>query len=609
MKMEESQQQLKKLIAKGKERGFLTYTEINDYLPEDIFDSDQIADIIETIHEMGITIHEKIPDERELVLGKQDSIRGGEQEEGALANAAETGRTTDPVRMYMREMGSINLLKRSEEIRIAMRIEQSGNNTHYVLGRFPLSCKKLIDFYLKCKEQQKHRLEEILIGFNDCDQRMEDMKVDIDSMKVGDLMEEVEIIENEIKSDETISKKHAEAFFKELSTAYKRCQTAYKRGDEKARKRAINKLSKLFMEAALSLTVSCHLREQFKQTVIAVRKEEHSILNVFVNKIKMSRSDFLHYIKKSEITAKPIWWEKQSFKKGKYGKAIKPYTEELKRHQTKLRMIEAKTLLRISEIKDLNKQFSTAEAKSRRAKKEMVEANLRLVISIAKKYNNRGLPFLDLIQEGNIGLMKAVDKFEYWRGYKFSTYATWWIRQAITRSVADQARTIRIPVHMIETINRFNRVTVKMTQEMGREPKPHELAKRMDISTEKVRKVLKVTKNPVSMETPVGENGDTQLIDFIKDEKVQSPDENLEQDNIKEAARELLSKLNPREAKVLCMRFGIDVNADQTLEEVGKQFDVTRERIRQIEAKALRKLKNQNVKALLDSLKLRNSGL
>ena len=607
--MEESQQKLKKLIAKGKEQGFLTYTEINDYLPEDIFDSEQIADIIETIHEMGITIHEKIPGEDELVLNKQDEMRDEQGDGSQLASAqAEIGRTTDPVRMYMREMGSINLLRRSEEIRIAKRIEQGEDSAHSVLGHYPPSSQKLIEYYAEYKEQA-HKLNEILQGFLNANERMENISLDIEKMEANDIMKGIEIGADSVKSGKDVNKEHADAYIKELQSAHKRFQTACKKNDEKARQRARKKMHKLFMEASLSLTVSHRLREQFKRTVLTIRREERSVMDIFVNKVKMPRIDFLNYMKKNDITAKSAWWERPAFLKSKYARASGRYREELCRHRSRLRMIENKTMLKITEIKELNKQFSTAEAKSRRAKKEMVEANLRLVISIAKKYNNRGLPFLDLIQEGNIGLMKAVDKFEYWRGYKFSTYATWWIRQAITRSVADQARTIRIPVHMIETINKFSRLTVKMTQEMGREPKPHELAKRMNISAEKVRKVLRITKSPVSMETPVGDNGDTQLIDFIKDEKIESPDENLEQDNIKEAARELLSRLNPREAKVLCMRFGINVNTDQTLEEVGKQFDVTRERIRQIEAKALRKLKAQNVKGLLDSLKPENSGL
>ena len=603
--MEETQQQLKKLIAKGKEQGFLTYADINDCLSEDIFDSDQIAEILESIHEMGITIHEKMPDDRDLGLNKQDNIRRGDQEEDSALAAANTeiGRTTDPVRMYMREMGSINLLKRSEEIRIAMRIEQGENNIHYVLSSFPPSSEKLIELYSQYK-QKECKLEELLTGFYDADERLDNLDVDIEKMEVDEVMREAEINTDNVEPNKGIDQKDAAAFIKELRTTYKRCQVAYQGGQQQLRQRAIKKLSRLFMEASLSLPVSYSIKEQFKRAVTAVRKEERFILNIFVNKIKMPRLDFINYMKKSEITDKSIWWEEPAFAKSKYGKALRPYQKELRRSQTRLRFIEAKTLLGVAEIKALNKQFSTAEAKSRRAKKEMVEANLRLVISIAKKYNNRGLLFLDLIQEGNIGLMKAVDKFEYWRGYKFSTYATWWIRQAITRSVADQARTIRIPVHMIETINKFNRMTVKLTQEMGREPEPHELAKHMNISTEKVRKVLKVTKNPISTETPMGENSDTQLIDFIKDEKIQSPNEELEQDNIVETARELLSQLNPREAKVLCMRFGIDINIDQTLEEVGKQFGVTRERIRQIEAKGLRNLKTKSIKALLDSLKL-----
>jgi len=543
-------QQLKELIARGKEQGFLTYAEVNDHLPNDIIDPEQIEDIVNMINDMGITVHEKAPDDESLLLSDaavSNDDDAAEEAEAALASVdAEFGRTTDPVRMYMREMGTVELLTRQGEIEIAKRIEDGLNQVKYHMSHFPPTIDLLLEI-ADAVAAGDTRMQDFVVGFIDPNEPDEIKPPapksdddDDDAVDTGPDPEEV-----------------------------------------KARVRKIRRLHK----RALTAIDKHGLKD--KKTV-KIQADEPAIQSVEV--MGMPRKDFLSSFPKSETDL--AWVEKHIRAKRKHSSTLAKLKEDILRAQRKLLQVEDETRLSISEIKEINRQMSIGEAKARRAKKEMVEANLRLVISIAKKYTNRGLQFLDLIQEGNIGLMKAVDKFEYRRGYKFSTYATWWIRQAITRSIADQARTIRIPVHMIETINKLNRISRQMLQEMGREPLPDELAERMDMPEDKVRKVLKIAKEPISMETPIGDDEDSHLGDFIEDQTVHSPVDSATSQGLKETTHSVLAGLTPREAKVLRMRFGIDMNTDHTLEEVGKQFDVTRERIRQIEAKALRKLRH-----------------
>jgi RNA polymerase primary sigma factor len=576
-------QQLKDLIARGKEQGFLTYAEVNDHLPNDIVDPEQIEDIVNMINDMGITVHEKAPDAESLVLSDAAATddEAAEEAEAALANVdAEFGRTTDPVRMYMREMGTVELLTRQGEIEIAKRIEDGLNQVKWHMAHFPPTIDALLEVADEVLAGET-RIQDLLVGFIDPNEPDEikppQPKSDDDDDSPADTGPDPEEVKARVK---TIRQLHDRAV-----------KSIHENGFKNKRTRKVqDELADQLMELKLAPKLFDTLVQNLRDVVGIIRTQERLVMRICVRDAGMPRKDFLSSFPKSETDLD--WVEKHIRAKRKHSSILARLKDDILRAQRKLLAIEEETLLSIPEIKEINRQMSIGEAKARRAKKEMVEANLRLVISIAKKYTNRGLQFLDLIQEGNIGLMKAVDKFEYRRGYKFSTYATWWIRQAITRSIADQARTIRIPVHMIETINKLNRISRQMLQEMGREPLPDELAERMEMPEDKVRKVLKIAKEPISMETPIGDDEDSHLGDFIEDTTVHSPVDSATSQGLKETTHAVLAGLTPREAKVLRMRFGIDMNTDHTLEEVGKQFDVTRERIRQIEAKALRKLRH-----------------
>jgi RNA polymerase primary sigma factor len=577
-------QQLKDLIARGKEQGYLTYTEVNDHLPNDIVDPEQIEDIVNMINDMGIAVHEKAPDAESLVLSDATATDddGAEEAEAALASVdAEFGRTTDPVRMYMREMGTVELLTRQGEIEIAKRIEDGLNQVKWHMAHFPPTIDALLlvaDNVLSGET----RMQDLLVGFIDPNAPDEikppqPKSDDDDEEEVVDTGPDPEEVKARFK---VIRRLHGRILKSIENNGFKDKRTSKIQSD----------LADQLMELKLAPKLFDALVRNLRGVVAVIRTQERMVMRICVRDAGMPRKDFLSSFPKSETD--PSWVEKHIRAKRKHSSILAKLKDDILRCQRKLVGVEEQTRLSIAEIKEINRQMSIGEAKARRAKKEMVEANLRLVISIAKKYTNRGLQFLDLIQEGNIGLMKAVDKFEYRRGYKFSTYATWWIRQAITRSIADQARTIRIPVHMIETINKLNRISRQMLQEMGREPLPDELAERMEMPEDKVRKVLKIAKEPISMETPIGDDEDSHLGDFIEDTTVHSPVDSATSSGLKETTHSVLAGLTPREAKVLRMRFGIDMNTDHTLEEVGKQFDVTRERIRQIEAKALRKLRH-----------------
>jgi len=575
-------QQLKDLIARGKEQGYLTYTEVNDHLPNDIVDPEQIEEIVNMINDMGIAVHEKAPDAESLVLSDATATDddGADEAEAALASVdAEFGRTTDPVRMYMREMGTVELLTRQGEIDIAKRIEQGLKQVKYHMAHFPPTIVALLVVADRVLAGET-RMQDLLVGFIDPNEP-DEIKPPVPKSDDDD-----EVIDTGPDPDEV------KARFKVIRRLHNRSLKAIDKHGYKD-KRTIKiqaELADQLMELKLAPKLFDALVRNLRGVVSIIRTQERLVMRICVRDAGMPRKDFLSSFPKSETDL--AWVDKHIRAKRKHSSILARLKDDILRAQRKLLGVEADTLLLISEIKEINRQMSIGEAKARRAKKEMVEANLRLVISIAKKYTNRGLQFLDLIQEGNIGLMKAVDKFEYRRGYKFSTYATWWIRQAITRSIADQARTIRIPVHMIETINKLNRISRQMLQEMGREPLPDELAERMEMPEDKVRKVLKIAKEPISMETPIGDDEDSHLGDFIEDTTVHSPVDSATSSGLKETTHSVLAGLTPREAKVLRMRFGIDMNTDHTLEEVGKQFDVTRERIRQIEAKALRKLRH-----------------
>ena len=577
--------QLKLLIARGKEQGYLTYAEVNDHLPNDIVDPEQIEDIVNMINDMGITVYEKAPEVDSLVLSDAAVTGDDEQEEAAEAIAtvdAEFGRTTDPVRMYMREMGTVELLTREGEIRIAKRIEEGLNQVKAALSLFPPVIAQLEETYAPVKAGEG-RLTDILTGF--IDPNAPDVIAQPGAKPAEKTDEEKE---EDTGPDPVEASKRLKSIFRRQ----KRLLKLFEKEGTQTKKvlTAREKLTAELAEILLAPKLFEALCNNIRSTVQSIRDLEKQIMLICVRQAGMQRKDFIASFPQNETNLK--WIDKHIRAKRKYSSILSKMKPEIQRAQRKLILIEEITYLSIAEIKDINRKMAVGEAKARRAKKEMVEANLRLVISIAKKYTNRGLQFLDLIQEGNIGLMKAVDKFEYRRGYKFSTYATWWIRQAITRSIADQARTIRIPVHMIETINKLNRISRQMLQEMGREPTPEELAERMEMSEDKVRKVLKIAKEPISMETPIGDDEDSHLGDFIEDTTVSSPVDSATGSGLKETTSNVLAGLTPREAKVLRMRFGIEMNTDHTLEEVGKQFDVTRERIRQIEAKALRKLRH-----------------
>jgi RNA polymerase primary sigma factor len=597
--------QLKRLIAKGKEQSFLTYAEVNDHLPDGIVEPEQIEDIIRMINDMGIQVYETAPDVDDQAI--TDSAVSTDEDAAEAAAAAlasvdsEFGRTTDPVRMYMREMGTVELLTREGELTIAKRIEEGLNQVLAALATYPDTVAMVIEMFDRV-DNEEIRLTDVINGFvdpNEPDEIVKPAQAKADDSASDSDDDSDEVVESgpdpeEAKSKAALLRKHHKSLVTYLNK--------YGRDHSKTIK-AQEKLSASFLEFKYLPAVFQDMVENLRAAITFIRNQERSIMDICVNDARMPRKEFIATFPDNETN--PDWINSQIEADKAYSEALDGLKSEIVRAQRKLLQLEKSSQLSISEIKEINRCMSIGEAKARRAKKEMVEANLRLVISIAKKYTNRGLQFLDLIQEGNIGLMKAVDKFEYRRGYKFSTYATWWIRQAITRSIADQARTIRIPVHMIETINKLNRISRQMLQEMGREATPEELSERMEMPEDKVRKVLKIAKEPISMETPIGDDEDSHLGDFIEDSGVVSPVDSATVEGLREATQNMLGGLTSREAKVLRMRFGIDMNTDHTLEEVGKQFDVTRERIRQIEAKALRKLRHpsrsEQLRSFLDN--------
>jgi RNA polymerase primary sigma factor len=598
---EEQQSQLKQLIAKGKECGYLTYQEINDHLPDEIVDPEQIENIVGMINDMGIAVHEDAPDVDALLMSDTTPVVADEDvaEEAAAALASvdsEFGRTTDPVRMYMREMGFVDLLTREGEIKIAKRIEEGLSQALSALATYPDIIGDFLKLYDSI-ETEEIKLSDLISGFVDPEALHEEVTAEeeLDSLALDELNFEEELVAEEetppILGD-TLDPEETKQRFEALRTIHTKLMTVRDKKGQNAPDfiRLRHELAECFLQFKLVPKVIDDLSVKLREAITVIREQENTIREVCVERVGMNKKEFLSSFKNN--LTNPAWIPSLLASGKTYVDKLRNYSDHVEQSQRKLREIEAKCHLSMAEIKEINRKMSLGEAKARRAKKEMIEANLRLVISIAKKYTNRGLQFLDLIQEGNIGLMKAVDKFEYRRGYKFSTYATWWIRQAITRSIADQARTIRIPVHMIETINKLNRVSRQILQEKGREASPEELAERMEMPEDKIRKVLKIAKEPISMETPIGDDEDSHLGDFIEDTSIHSPLDSATFEGLRRATQDMLQSLTPREAKVLRMRFGIDMHTDHTLEEVGKQFDVTRERIRQIEAKALRKLRH-----------------
>ena len=613
---EKQKSSLKLLISKGKEQGYLTYAEVNDHLPDTIVDPEQIEDIVRMINDMGIKVFEKAPDEDSINMGDEavDADDDAAEEAAAALSSVDTdfGRTTDPVRMYMREMGTVELLTREGEIQIAIRIEEGLYEVLTSLAEYPASTEFVLDKFEKI-ELEEARLTDVVNSFVDPDadrhaipvpppvivapEAKADDKADDASEEESDGEDEDDEEEEEI--DTGPDPEEAREKFLELKALYEEACNARDADDMETYAKARAAQAHKLLEFKFTQPIIDQIGGQLRDIITQIRGYERKIMRLCIDKAGMTRKAFVKSFPQNETSTE--WLNGVIAADAAFAEAVAPYTDDIVKLQRHLIRIETDTRLSITQIKDISRSVSVGEAKARRAKKEMVEANLRLVISIAKKYTNRGLQFLDLIQEGNIGLMKAVDKFEYRRGYKFSTYATWWIRQAITRSIADQARTIRIPVHMIETINKLNRISRKLLQEKGREGTPEELAEAMDMPEDKVRKVMKIAKEPISMETPIGDDEDSHLGDFIEDGNVQSPMDNATASSLGESTRDVLSSLTPREAKVLRMRFGIDMNTDHTLEEVGKQFDVTRERIRQIEAKALRKLRHPSRSDMLRS--------
>ena len=588
--------QLKNLIILGKERGFLTYAEINDHLPDEVLDADQIEGVISMINDMGIQVYDEAPDAETLLMQEAtpavaDEDVVAEAEQALTTVDSEFGRTTDPVRMYMREMGSVDLLTREGEIEIAKRIEEGLRHMVQAISSCPLTIQQILDMATQI-EKDEMRIDELIDGFVETETEAA-TEEDEASAEEEDTDEDDEEASAKLAAANLAQlKAEALAQFDFIRKAYKKAQTAHaKYGLGSAQHmKAQSEVTELLMAIRFSVRQVDSLCEQIRNAVEEVRSHERKIMEFCVTRSGMPRPHFIKAFPGNETNL--TWLDKEIAAKKAYCSTLAKVQYEIKAHQEALIAMQDRVGLPIRNLKDINKQMSTGEAKARRAKREMIEANLRLVISIAKKYTNRGLQFLDLIQEGNIGLMKAVDKFEYRRGYKFSTYATWWIRQAITRSIADQARTIRIPVHMIETINKMNRISRQILQETGIEPDPATLAVKMEMPEDKIRKIMKIAKEPISMETPIGDDEDSHLGDFIEDSSTLSPDDSAIYANLRDATREVLDSLTSREAKVLRMRFGIEMNTDHTLEEVGKQFDVTRERIRQIEAKALRKLRH-----------------
>jgi RNA polymerase primary sigma factor len=602
---------LKLLIAKGREQGFLTYAEVNDHLPDDVtVDSDQIEEIIGMINDMGIQVHERAPDAEAMIVQETPAPQADDQEAEEAVQAlqaveTEVGRTTDPVRMYMREMGTVELLTREGEIVIAKRIEEGLVQVQTALSSFPWSVQILLQEYDQHLDG-KRRLSEVLTGFIDVEEPAVELVEEILESEDDDgvIVEAKEIeVKEGAEGEEGEGEEDApgnlgpdpeevKRRMNELRAQYQSFQdiVAVSGSGTDASDAIRQQMSTDFMRLKLPVIMIDSFTVKLREVVGSIRGHERTISELCVNRGKMPRAQFVKSFVGNE--ANMNWLDEEIAKKPRYLAGLKLIRDQVLVEQAQRASLERALYLSTGEIKEISRSVSIGEAKARKAKKEMVEANLRLVISIAKKYTNRGLQFLDLIQEGNIGLMKAVDKFEYRRGYKFSTYATWWIRQAITRSIADQARTIRIPVHMIETINKLNRISRQMLQEMGREPTPEELAVKMEMPEDKIRKVLKIAKEPISMETPIGDDEDSHLGDFIEDHSIVSPSDAATEIGLTETVRDVLAGLTPREAKVLRMRFGIDLTTDHTLEEVGKQFDVTRERIRQIEAKALRKLRH-----------------
>ncbi|EPF6235544.1 RNA polymerase sigma factor RpoD [Acinetobacter baumannii] len=605
--------QVAALISRGKEQGYLTYAEVNDHLPDSITESEQIEDIIQMLQDVGIPVHERAPESDDTMFGESADATDEVAEEEAAAVLAsvenEPGRTTDPVRMYMREMGTVELLTREGEISIAKRIEEGIRDVLNSIAYWPNAVEVVLKEYNDFLTGER-RLADILSGYLDpeTDEDIPEVLEDVEELeeedesstkstkevKLDDDDEEEESEgDDDSEGDSGPDPEVAKVRFAELEAAWAQTKAVIEKHGRNSPEanEALESLATVFMMFKFTPRLFDIISEMIRGTHEQIRANEREIMRYAVRRGRMDRNQFRTSFPKQE--SNPAWLDEQI---AKAPAEIKAHLEKVRpdvlAFQQKIADIEKELGLNVSEIKDISKRMAIGEAKARRAKKEMVEANLRLVISIAKKYTNRGLQFLDLIQEGNIGLMKAVDKFEYRRGYKFSTYATWWIRQAITRSIADQARTIRIPVHMIETINKINRVSRQLLQEMGREPTPEELGERLEMDEIKVRKVLKIAKEPISMETPIGDDEDSHLGDFIEDQNITSPIDAATSEGLKEATREVLENLTEREAKVLKMRFGIDMPTDHTLEEVGKQFDVTRERIRQIEAKALRKLRH-----------------